>query len=106
MLYRSRHIYLLGSGLVNLILGLYFRACRAQWRKATQAVGSLLVLAAPFLLLLAFIHEPSGGLRADLWRSAFGLYTLFGGGTMLHAIAGIPKRAERPEPKACGAGAI
>ena len=104
MMYRSRHIYLLGSGLVNLMLGLYLRAYAAGWRKGTQAAGSVLLVAAPFLLLLAFIKEPGRGLRADLWQSSFGLFALFGG-SMLHAIAAIAKPAERPKAKATRAGA-
>jgi hypothetical protein len=48
MIYRSRHIYLLGSGLVNLMLGLYVRPRAATWRRSTQAAGSILLLGAPF----------------------------------------------------------
>jgi hypothetical protein len=103
MLYRSRHIYLLGSGLVNLMLGLYLRARVVGWRKRMQMGGSVLILAAPLLLLMAFVNEPGQGLRADLWQSRFGLFALFGG-AMLHAIAGIGRPAERPEAKAAGAG--
>ena len=104
MIYRSRHIYLLGSGLLNLMLGHYFRACAGAWRKSTQVVGSVLLLAAPFLLLLAFINEPGRGLGADLWQSRFGLFALFGG-SLLHSIAGIGKPAGKPEAKAAGAEA-
>ena len=104
MMYRSRHIYLLGSGLVNLMLGLYVHTWAAGWRKRTQTAGSVLLLAAPFLLLLAFINEPGRGVRADLWESSFGMFALFGG-TLLHAIAGIGKPAEQPETTAKGAGA-
>jgi hypothetical protein len=104
MMYRSRHIYLLGSALVNLMVGLYLRTRRAGWPKTTQTTGSVLLLAAPFLLLMAFINEPSRGVRADLWQSSFGMFALFGG-TLLHAIAGIGKPAEQPETTAKGAGA-
>jgi hypothetical protein len=104
LMYRSRHIYLLGSSLVNLMLGLYLRTGIAGWRKTTQAAGSVLLLASPLLLLMAFVNEPSLGVRADLWQSSFGLFALFGG-SMLHAIAGIGKPAEIPEAKAAGARA-
>ena len=102
MMYRSRHIYLLGSGLVNLMLGLYLHARVAGWRKITQAAGSILLLASPILLLMAFINEPGLGVRADLWQGSFGLFALFGG-SMLHSIAGIGKPAGKPEAKAAGA---
>jgi hypothetical protein len=101
MMYRSRHIYILASGLVNLMLGLYLRGCLAGWRKGTQAIGSALLVTAPFLLMLAFLNEPSHGLHADTWQSRFGLFALFGG-SILHAVAGIGKPVERPEVKAAG----
>ena len=104
MMYRSRHIYLLGSGLVNLMLGLYLRARASGWRKSTQMAGSVLLLAAPFLLLTAFINEPGRGVRADLWQGAFGLFVLFAG-SMLHALAAIGKTAEKPGAKSAGARA-
>jgi hypothetical protein len=103
MVYRSRHIYLLGSGLVNLLLGLYLRARAAGWRKRTQTAGSVLLLVAPLLLLMAFINEPGRGVGAELWQSSYGMFALFGG-SMLHAIAGIGRPAEKPEAKAAGAG--
>ena len=104
MMYRSRHIYLLGSGLVNLMLGLYPHARVAGWRRITQALGSVLLLASPILLLMAFLNEPGLGVRADLWQGSFGLFAMFGG-SMLHAIAGIGQRAGKPEAKAASAGA-
>jgi len=75
MMYRSRHIYLLGSGLVNLMLGLYIHVWAAGWRKRTQTAGSVLLLAAPFLLLLAFINEPGRGVGADLRESSSGCFS-------------------------------
>ena len=101
MMYRSRHIYLLGSGLVNLLLGLYVRSRAAGWRKTTQAAGSILLLAAPFLILMGFINEPGRGVRADLWQSSFGMFALFCG-SMLHAIAAIGKATGKLEAKAAG----
>jgi len=105
MMYRSRHIYLLGSGLLNLLLGLYLRARAAGWRKSTQAAGSVLLLAAPFLLVLAFLNEPGRGPSADLWQSRFGLFALFGG-CLLHAIAGIGNVTEKPWAKAASSGVV
>ena len=58
MLYRSAHIYLLWSGLLNLVVALY-----VQKRSSTPAclwvVGSSLILAAPPLMLAAFFVEPT-----------------------------------------------
>ncbi len=85
LMYRSRHIYLLGSGLANVLLGLYLVPCRAAWRRGIQFAGSLLLLAAPVLLGMAFVMEPGHGLGRT-WRSHFGLYAMVGG-TILHFIA-------------------
>jgi hypothetical protein len=57
MLFRSTHIYLLFAALLNLALGLYL-APPGGWRLWVQRAGSLLVLAAPWLLAAAFLTEP------------------------------------------------
>ncbi len=58
MLFRSTHLYLLLTSLLNLALGLYATDAPAGWRRVTQRLGSLLVLAAPPLIAVAFLHEP------------------------------------------------
>jgi peptidoglycan/LPS O-acetylase OafA/YrhL len=45
LMFRSRHIYILGAGLVNLALGLYLQRHSAGWRRVIQAAGSTLVIA-------------------------------------------------------------
>ena len=85
------------------MLGLYIHVWAAGWRKRTQTAGSVLLLAAPFLLLLAFINEPGRGVGVDLRESSFGMFLLFGG-SMLDAILGIGKRAEKSEAKGASAG--
>jgi hypothetical protein len=87
LMYRSRHIYVLGSGIANVLLGLYLVACRALWRRRVQFAGSLLLLAAPVLLGMAFLAETGHGLDRT-WRSAYGLYAMVGG-TLLHFIAAV-----------------
>jgi hypothetical protein len=91
MLYRSRRSYLLLSGLLNLALGTY---CRASGRRRFQSIGSWLILAAPPLLLAAFVREPH---RSDLGLpftrpAIIGMLV----GTLLHAVggAGPGQRAE------------
>jgi hypothetical protein len=83
LMYRSRHIYLLGAGVANLLLGLYMVRSRAGWRRGFQTAGSILFLASPILLGLAFFAEPGNRLSSGLWRSHLGLYALLGG-TILH----------------------
>jgi len=89
LMFRSRHIYILASGLVNLMLGLYIGR-RAGWRNAVQLIGSGLLMASAALLIVAFGIEPAGGFQESLGWSAAGLYTLFGG-CMLHLVSGIGK---------------
>jgi hypothetical protein len=63
MLYRFRHIYLLLSSLLNLAVGTYSRPSARTWRRRFQSLGSCPILAAPPVLLAAFVREPHG---ADL----------------------------------------
>ena len=69
MMYVSRHIYILGASLANRMLGLYFADSIAARRRGIQRTGSVLLFLAPFLLILAFIAEPEGGIAGRSWRS-------------------------------------
>ena len=81
MLYRSRHIYLLLSGLLNLILGIYFVPQARGWRRTIQTVGTILIVLSPGLLLAGFFSEPHMGpeqtMLAPLGIFAVALGTLF-----------------------------
>jgi hypothetical protein len=61
LLYRSRHIYLLLTGLINLGIGSYFVSRPRGWRRTLQLVGSTLLVIAPILLLVGFFREPWRG---------------------------------------------
>src|SRR5277367_6736729 len=63
LMYRSRHIYILAAGLINLILGLYLQRQAAGWRRIAQNAGSGLILASLVPLVLAFILEPKRGFQ-------------------------------------------
>jgi hypothetical protein len=92
LLFRSRHIYLLAAGLVNLSLGAGYAPGAGGLRGAAGALGSLLALAAAPMLFFAFFAEPMAG-RGPGALSAFGLYALFGG-VLLAVAAGLrPGRA-------------
>jgi hypothetical protein len=96
MMFRSRHIYILASGLINLMLGLYLRRWQSSWRAITQTAGSLLLIVAPVLLILAFGSEPKMGPQSVLRWSANGLFALFGG-CMAHLASSIGARHRRQE---------
>ena len=59
MLFRSRHIYILLAGLVNVSVGAYFSYRTRLWRRILQWVGSSLIIVAPLLLIGAFFYEPT-----------------------------------------------
>jgi hypothetical protein len=87
LMYRSRHIYLMASGMANVLLGVYLAPSRVAWRSGLQRAGSILFLAAPVLLLSAFFAETGHGLAGGVWRSTSGLFALLSG-TILHFVAG------------------
>ncbi len=89
LMFRSRHIYILGSGLVNLMLGVYVRRQAAGWRRITQVIGSGLLIASLAFLIVAFLVEPGRGFHTrETWWSHLGLYALFGG-SMAHLASSL-----------------
>jgi hypothetical protein len=93
LLFRSTHIYLLLTSLLNLALGLYLVAA-AGWRRWVQAGGSVLVLAAPVLAAVGFLTEPGlSGLQRPY--SAPAVYVSLAG-LLLQAISRVP--GGRPNP--------
>jgi hypothetical protein len=88
MMFVSRHIYLLGAALVNLVLGLYLKLHAPSWRRVLQQIGSLVILLAAASLLAGFVVEPALGMAGRSWRSYFGLIGLFAG-VMAHLAASL-----------------
>ena len=58
MLYRTRHIYILFSGLIHLGLGTYLKIKLEPARRILQLVGSLLITIASVLFIVGFFREP------------------------------------------------
>jgi hypothetical protein len=86
-MFRSRHIYLLMAGLVNLGVGSYFVTRGRGWRRGLQLTGSALVLVAPVLMLAAFFTEPGApGLQRHFTLPAVVILAV---GTLLHALSGL-----------------
>lgn len=90
LLYRTRHIFILLAGLLNLGIGAYFSYRRETWRRILQLLGSLLIIAASFLFLIAFFHEPN---LTDLHTplSHWGTY-IIATGVLLHVISSVRNR--------------
>src|SRR5690349_5688564 len=89
LLYRSRHIYLLAAALVHLALGAYLVRAERGWRGGLQLVGSALLLAAPVLLMTAFVRDPPA-MQLNGAAGHFGLYA-FAAGTTAHVLSRIGK---------------
>jgi hypothetical protein len=92
LLFRSTHLYLLFGSLVNLALGLYLRPALG-WRAWVRPVGSVLILATPFLAAAGFFSEPGlAGLERPYSRpAAYGCLA----GMLLHLICLSPGKEAR-----------
>ena len=87
VMFRSRHIYLLLAGLVNLGLGAYFGYRARGWRRHLQLLGSAFVVVAPVLMVAAFFAEPGApGLQRHFTLPAVVILSI---GTLLHALSEI-----------------
>ena len=92
MLYRSRHIYILLSGLINLGIGSYFKYRVGTPRRTVQLLGSLFITIASILFVFAFFYEPRlAGLENPL--AGKGMY-LIAAGVLLHFFSGVNNRPE------------
>lgn len=86
LLYRTRHIFILLSGLLHLGLGAYFARGAGPARRVLQLAGTALITAASVLFVAAFFYEP--GLRdLDTPLSHWGAYAI-AAGTLLHVLSG------------------
>ena len=92
LLYLTRHIFILLSGLTNLGIAAYFTYRLEFWRRALQLVGSGLIFTASFLYIVAFFYEPGlRNLRTPL--SHWGTYCI-AAGVVLHVLTGIGQKKE------------
>jgi hypothetical protein len=92
MLYRTRHIFILLTGLLNLVIAAYYTPRSKQWRRNFQLVGSALIFASGLLFITAFFYEP--GLK-DLHTplSHLGVEAIIAG-TVLHLLSGAGQKNE------------
>lgn len=90
MLYRTRHIFILMSGLLHLGVGTYWRDRSGAVPRAMQIIGSLLITTASVLFTIAFFKEP---LLTDLQAplTSKGMY-LIAFGTLLHFLSGLGEK--------------
>ncbi len=87
MLYRTRHIFILMSGLLHLGIGSYFSWRAQTWQRVLQAFGSVLITIAPVLFTLGFFYEPKlQGLYAPLSKLGIIISAV---GALLHVVSGV-----------------
>ena len=85
MLYRSRHIFILMSGLLHVGIGSYFKYRLQPWRRVLQIIGSMLITIATVVFTIAFFYEPRlSGLQNSLSLSATITIAV---GVLLHLIS-------------------
>jgi hypothetical protein len=87
MLYRTRHIFILMSGLVHLGIGTYFVYRTPGWRRILQFLGSALITIAPVLFTIGFFYEPK---LEDLYAPLSKLGIIMTAvGALLHVVSGV-----------------
>ncbi|HEV7398027.1 MAG TPA: hypothetical protein VGN86_16060 [Pyrinomonadaceae bacterium] len=90
MLYRTRHIFILFSGLIHLVLGAYVVKRMLRWQRILQWVGSAFLVAASVLFIAAFFYDSiRGDLSAPLsYRGVF----LAAYGVLAHLLSSIRRK--------------
>ena len=90
LLMRSRHIYILFSALIHIVLGVYFQTRERTPAKILQYSGSAFLTAASMLLVWAFVTETYSLQHfSDISRN--GIYMSLAG-VALHLFAKIDRR--------------
>jgi hypothetical protein len=85
LMYRSRHVYIVMAGMVNIAVGLYFTWQARPWRRVLQMIGSGLILTTPFAMIAAFFYEPAAGALARQFTGP-SVILLFSG-VVLHLVS-------------------
>ncbi len=95
LLMRSRHIYILFSSFIHILLGVYLQIETRIWRKTLQLFGSALLVAGSVFLVWAFVYE-TYQTRHFSEASRWGIYLSLGG-TILHLVGGIKAKKRKSE---------
>jgi NhaP-type Na+/H+ or K+/H+ antiporter len=98
LLMRSRHIYILFSSFIHVLLGVYLQIETRLWRKTLQLFGSTLLISGSVFLVWVFVYETYQA-RHFSEASRWGIYLSLGG-TILHLVGGFKvKKGKREEGK-------
>ncbi len=97
MLYRSRHIYILLAGLLNIGIGAYFARHFECRRRVLRSLGSGLIVIATCLFIAAFFYEPKlSGLETPV--SQRGMF-LISYGTLFQLFSRRRRRNREGDPE-------
>lgn len=93
LLYRTRHIFILMSGLLHLGIGTYFTSRPTTTRRALQITGSMLITVATVSFTIAFLYEP----RLENLETPLSLAgtIMIAVGTLLHLFSSVRQRGAR-----------
>jgi len=98
LLYRTRHIFILLSGLTHVGIGLYFQYRHRLLNRFVQIGGSALTVIASLLFICAFFYEPNlSNLKTPL--SHWGAYSIFAG-VVFHLLSALGDDSELRVTKA------
>ncbi len=86
---RGNHVYILLLALLNLSLGSYLKVSQIIWRAYLQLVGSLMILSATGLVIIAFFFENKANLERPFTLLTIILALI---GTVLHVGSTIKQR--------------
>jgi hypothetical protein len=87
MLYRTRHIFILMSGLLHLGIASYFSYRPGNGRRICQIIGSIFITIAPVLFTIGFFYEPGlQELYAPLSKIGVIITAI---GALLHLLSGV-----------------
>lgn len=95
LLMRSRHIYILLSAFIHILLGLYLQIRQEILQKYLQISASVLLFTGTILLIFAFFYETYTAKHFSDF-SRYGLYTTLGG-TILHVFGGFRLKSKTDE---------
>lgn len=94
LLYRTRHIFILMSGLLNIGIGVYYVPRTGGWQRPAQWIGSGLLVGATVFFTAGFFLEPPVRDLHTPW-SHWGAYTALAGMIFHLLTVGKPKEAVR-----------
>jgi hypothetical protein len=93
LLYRTSHLYLMWSSLVNLIVGVYFIVAATRSARIMQCIASAFIFAGPPLIIAGFFLEsPANNIDRPFcgWANYFAL-----AGVILHLFASRSSSPQR-----------